>query len=123
MRGLNRRETAWTSQTIGAKRPITTFNGRADALPLPRPATAADPAEVLPAEDDAFPSWDKLAAATENPAASINCGFTKQGLPIGLQIVGPRFADLTVLRIAKLYETWRGPIMQWPQPTKAPARA
>lgn len=54
----------------------------------------------------------------ENPAASINCGFTKTGLPIGLQIVGPRFADLTVLRVSKLYETWRGPI-KWPQPPDA----
>jgi aspartyl-tRNA(Asn)/glutamyl-tRNA(Gln) amidotransferase subunit A len=54
----------------------------------------------------------------ENPAGSINCGFTKAGLPIGLQIVGPRFADLTVLRIARLYECWRGAI-KWPQPAKA----
>src|SRR5581483_7851047 len=55
---------------------------------------------------------------SENPAASINCGFTRAGLPIGLQIVGPRFADLTVLQVAKLYETWRGPIT-WPKPPKA----
>jgi aspartyl-tRNA(Asn)/glutamyl-tRNA(Gln) amidotransferase subunit A len=54
----------------------------------------------------------------ENPAASINCGFTASGLPIGLQIVGPRFADLTVLRVSRLYETWRGPI-KWPRPAKA----
>jgi Asp-tRNA(Asn)/Glu-tRNA(Gln) amidotransferase A subunit family amidase len=53
----------------------------------------------------------------ENPAVSINCGFTKAGLPIGLQIVAPRFADLTVLQVAKLYETWRGPIT-WPKPPK-----
>jgi aspartyl-tRNA(Asn)/glutamyl-tRNA(Gln) amidotransferase subunit A len=54
---------------------------------------------------------------SENPAATINCGFTKAGLPIGLQIVGPRFADLTVLQVAKLYETWRGPIT-WPKPPR-----
>jgi Asp-tRNA(Asn)/Glu-tRNA(Gln) amidotransferase A subunit family amidase len=35
-------------------------------------------------------------------------------MPIGLQIIGPRFADLTVLRTAKLFETWRGPIRNWP---------
>jgi aspartyl-tRNA(Asn)/glutamyl-tRNA(Gln) amidotransferase subunit A len=52
----------------------------------------------------------------ENPAASINCGFDKDGYAIGLQIVGPRFADMTVLKIAKLYETWRGPITNWPKP-------
>jgi aspartyl-tRNA(Asn)/glutamyl-tRNA(Gln) amidotransferase subunit A len=52
----------------------------------------------------------------ENPAASINCGFSKEGYPIGLQIVGPRFADLTVMGVAKQYETWRGPITNWPKP-------
>ncbi|NIP73483.1 MAG: amidase, partial [Gammaproteobacteria bacterium] len=31
---------------------------------------------------------------TGNPAASVPCGFTADGLPVGLQIVGPRFADL-----------------------------
>jgi aspartyl-tRNA(Asn)/glutamyl-tRNA(Gln) amidotransferase subunit A len=55
---------------------------------------------------------------SENPAATINCGFSKAGLPIGLQIVGPRFADLTVLQVAKLYETWRGAI-SWPKPPSA----
>ena len=59
----------------------------------------------------------------ENPAASINCGFTASGLPIGLQIVGPRFADLTVLRIAKFYESRRGVITNWPQPARQHAAA
>jgi aspartyl-tRNA(Asn)/glutamyl-tRNA(Gln) amidotransferase subunit A len=53
---------------------------------------------------------------SENPAASINCGFSKAGLPIGLQIVGPRFADLTVMRVSKFYERLRGAITNWPQP-------
>jgi len=55
----------------------------------------------------------------ENPAASINCAFSRAGLPIGLQIVGPRFADLTVLRMAKLLETWLGPITNWPKAPRA----
>jgi aspartyl-tRNA(Asn)/glutamyl-tRNA(Gln) amidotransferase subunit A len=38
---------------------------------------------------------------TEQPAASVNCGFTAGGLPIGLQIIGPRFDDLGVLRAAR----------------------
>ena len=41
---------------------------------------------------------------TGNPAASVPCGFTKDGLPIGLQIVGRRFDDATVLRAAASYE-------------------
>ncbi len=33
---------------------------------------------------------------SEQPAASINCGYTKEGKPIGLQIAGRRFDDLGV---------------------------
>jgi Asp-tRNA(Asn)/Glu-tRNA(Gln) amidotransferase A subunit family amidase len=59
----------------------------------------------------------------ENPAASINCGFSRKGDAIGLQIVGRRFADQTVLRVAKFYEDARGAITTWPQPAKLGAAA
>jgi aspartyl-tRNA(Asn)/glutamyl-tRNA(Gln) amidotransferase subunit A len=38
------------------------------------------------------------------PAASIPCGWSKEGLPIGMQIVGRRFDDLTVLQVSKAFE-------------------
>jgi aspartyl-tRNA(Asn)/glutamyl-tRNA(Gln) amidotransferase subunit A len=44
---------------------------------------------------------------TGQPAASIPCGFTRGGLPVGLHIVGPRFADALVLRAARAFETVR----------------
>ncbi len=50
------------------------------------------------------------------PAASIDCGRTSTGLPIGLQIVGHRHDDLGVLRAARAWERLRGPIEDWPQP-------
>ncbi len=50
----------------------------------------------------------------EQPAASINCGFSQSGMPIGLQIVAPKFADLRVIALSKAYELWRGPITSWP---------
>lgn len=50
----------------------------------------------------------------EQPAASLNCGFSRGGMPIGLQIIGPRFADLRVMALAKAYETVRGPML-WPE--------
>lgn len=53
---------------------------------------------------------------SDQPAASINCGFSAEGLPIGLQIVGPRFADLAVLRLAARFEDWQGAISRWPRP-------
>ncbi|HDR8966610.1 TPA: amidase [Burkholderia vietnamiensis] len=49
----------------------------------------------------------------EQPALSVNCGFTTSGMPIGLQIVGPRFSDRRVLELGKAYEAWQ-PAMQWP---------
>jgi len=39
-----------------------------------------------------------------NPAATVPVGFTAAGLPVGLQIVGRRFADLTVLQAAAAFE-------------------
>jgi Asp-tRNA(Asn)/Glu-tRNA(Gln) amidotransferase A subunit family amidase len=45
---------------------------------------------------------------TEQPAASVNCGFTSAGLPIGLQIVGPRFDDVGVLRAAHAFQQMYG---------------
>ncbi len=41
---------------------------------------------------------------TGQPAASVPCGWTDGGLPIGLQIVGRRYADATVLRAAAAFE-------------------
>lgn len=51
---------------------------------------------------------------TEQPAASINCGYTSQGLPIGLQIVGARFDDLGVLQVSRAFEQIRGEQRPWP---------
>lgn len=41
---------------------------------------------------------------TQQPAASVPCGFTKAGLPIGLHIIGRMFDDVSVLRAAHAYE-------------------
>jgi aspartyl-tRNA(Asn)/glutamyl-tRNA(Gln) amidotransferase subunit A len=41
---------------------------------------------------------------TQQPAATVPCGFTADGLPVGVQIVGPRHADALVLRAARAYE-------------------
>ncbi len=44
---------------------------------------------------------------TGQPAASVPAGFTPAGLPVGLQIVGRRFADLTVLQASAAFEQAR----------------
>ena len=53
---------------------------------------------------------------SEQPAASIDCGQTKAGLPIGLQIAGQRFDDLGVLQVARAFEMLRPAQRPWPQP-------
>ncbi|MSP96114.1 MAG: amidase [Betaproteobacteria bacterium] len=42
---------------------------------------------------------------TQQPAATVPCGLTKKGLPVGLHIVGPRYADALVLRAARAFES------------------
>jgi Asp-tRNA(Asn)/Glu-tRNA(Gln) amidotransferase A subunit family amidase len=41
---------------------------------------------------------------TSHPAASLPCGFTDDGLPVGMQVVGRRFREVDVLRLAARFE-------------------
>lgn len=72
------------------------------------PAFGVD--RIGPGELDPYWLWMKWTPfsypfnLTQQPAASINCGFTKEGLPIGLQIVGKMFDDAGVLRAARAFE-------------------
>ncbi|MFZ1006894.1 MAG: amidase [Candidatus Sulfotelmatobacter sp.] len=81
-------------------------------MPTPAPAIAdlkKDPDALRPAElkllrnTRPFNVWGL-------PAISVPCGFTKTGLPIGLQIAGPHWREDLVLRLAHAYEQateWR----------------
>ena len=53
---------------------------------------------------------------SEQPSASINCGYTRGGLPIGLQVTGPRHDDLGVLQVCHAWEQLRPAQRPWPQP-------
>jgi aspartyl-tRNA(Asn)/glutamyl-tRNA(Gln) amidotransferase subunit A len=75
-------------------------------MPIPAPAIAdlrRDPDVLRPAElrllrnTRPFNVWGL-------PAISVPCGFTKSGLPIGLQIAGPQWREDLVLRLASAYE-------------------
>jgi aspartyl-tRNA(Asn)/glutamyl-tRNA(Gln) amidotransferase subunit A len=57
---------------------------------------------------------------TGQPAASLPCGFSQDGLPIGLQLVGRRFDDRTVLRAAAAFEQARPWTKRRPAPPEAP---
>ncbi len=54
---------------------------------------------------------------SEQPAASVNWGFS-DGLPVGVQLVGQRFDDLGVLRLARLIERLRPAQQPWPEPPR-----
>ncbi len=55
---------------------------------------------------------------SEQPASSINAGFTRAGKPIGVQLAGRRFDDLGVLRATRWYEQARprAAVPTWPRP-------
>lgn len=50
---------------------------------------------------------------TGQPCATIRCGFTPDGMPAGLQIVGPKYSERLILRAAAAYEA-ASQASQWP---------
>lgn len=53
-----------------------------------------------------------LITLTGHPAMSLPCGFTEQGLPVGLQIIGRYRDELTLLKLAQAFETASKPYAQ-----------
>lgn len=91
------------------------FFERYDLLVTPSLSVAAFPVNRLMPEHWEQHEWDWLRWAgfsypfnlTWTPAASVPCGFTADRLPVGLQIVGPRFADGLVFRASRAFEQAR----------------
>ena len=52
---------------------------------------------------------------SEQPAASVNWSASGEGLPLGVQIIGQRFDDAGVLRLARLVEELRPAQRRWPE--------
>jgi len=74
------------------------------------PAFEARPAGSVPMTPESMLGWTPFSYPfnlTQQPACTIPCGLTSDGLPIGLQIVGPMFDDALVLRAARAFETVR----------------
>ncbi|MDH5709479.1 MAG: amidase family protein, partial [Hylemonella sp.] len=87
------------------------FMQRYDLLVTPSlaiPAFDARPAGQASMDPQAMLGWTPFSYPfnlTQQPACSIPCGLTSDGLPIGLQFVGPMFGDALVLRAARAYES------------------
>lgn len=75
---------------------------------LPIPAFGAGRDVPEGSEEPTWASWTPFSYPfnlTQQPAATVPCGFTSGGLPVGLQIVGARHADALVLRAAHAYQS------------------
>jgi aspartyl-tRNA(Asn)/glutamyl-tRNA(Gln) amidotransferase subunit A len=74
---------------------------------LPIPAFAAGVEVPQGSHSRRWTSWTPFTYPfnlTQQPAASVPCGFTGDGLPVAFQVVGPRHADALVLRVCKAYQ-------------------
>ncbi len=75
-------------------------------LPLAAFAAGKEVANLL--KEKRWTDWSPFSYPfnlTQQPAATVPCGLTKKGLPVGLHIVGPRYADALVLRAARAFES------------------
>ncbi|WP_445681210.1 amidase [Radicibacter daui] len=107
------------NQTIEMRKACGALFQQVDAVLSPTNPIISYPADWASPTNDPAKPFEHIAFTvpwnmSEQPASSINCGFSNGGMPIGLQIVAPRFADMEVLRLSKLYEDWRGPMTNWP---------
>jgi aspartyl-tRNA(Asn)/glutamyl-tRNA(Gln) amidotransferase subunit A len=86
--------------------------GELDVLIAPTLPIAAQPVGTTQVDIDgrSHPVRPSLVRYTRpfnvsgHPAASVPCGFTADGLPIGMQVIGRSFDEATVLRVADAYQ-------------------
>lgn len=109
-------------------RRMNEFHEQFDFLITPTTATTAFEAErwVPPAFEDlpntrAWSPFTALFNLSQQPAISVPCTVSTRGLPIGLQIAGPRFSDARVLQLAHHFFTTHRPsamrpLMNWAWP-------
>jgi aspartyl-tRNA(Asn)/glutamyl-tRNA(Gln) amidotransferase subunit A len=93
---------------------LRTIMRRADVFVLPTIPVPAQPAELMAQDieidgvtENLSPAYLRLTMPFNLaglPAVSCPCGFTMDGLPLGLQIVGKPFEEATALRIAHAYQ-------------------
>jgi aspartyl-tRNA(Asn)/glutamyl-tRNA(Gln) amidotransferase subunit A len=92
-------------------RHMNAFHQEWDLLLTPQLPLAAFDAGIEYPEGRGMSSWFDWSPFTypfnftQQPAASVPCGFTRDGLPAALQIVGARYAEDVVLRASRAYES------------------
>jgi aspartyl-tRNA(Asn)/glutamyl-tRNA(Gln) amidotransferase subunit A len=115
----------YQQRRVGVGEAMKRFHLRYDLLVTP--ATALPAFEVGKVAPDRLPAGVAASAIdwtwwtpfsfpfnlTQQPAISVNCGYTRGGLPIGLQIVAPAYREDLALRAAAAYERTQPPLA-WP---------
>ena len=100
----------WVNQRAELGLCMARFHRECDVLLTPTLPLAAFEAGRLAPEGTDQTNWTHWTPfsfpfnLTQQPAASIPCGFTIAGLPVGLQIVAAKYQDGLVLRVARAFE-------------------
>jgi aspartyl-tRNA(Asn)/glutamyl-tRNA(Gln) amidotransferase subunit A len=106
--GLERHDAAMAQAALGVA--MARFHADWDLLLTPTmPIAAFEAGREVPegSRDPHWPGWTPFTYPfnlTQQPAATVPCGSTADGLPVGLQLVGPRHAEALVLRAAHAFE-------------------
>ncbi len=113
------------SQILEMHRAAVMATAPFDYVISPTAPITAFPAELASPSDDPLNPFPHIGFTvaynmSEQPAATINCGYDREGLPIGLQIIGRRFDDVGVIGLAMAVEAMRSSEARpWPQPPVA----
>jgi amidase len=104
-RALALRSAAWDRMRIFQEKYEYFISPTSQVLPFD--INQPYPTEIEGVRMSTYVEWQKsciLISALENPAISVPCGFSDEGLPVGLQIVGRHRDDWGVLQMAHAFE-------------------
>lgn len=108
-------------QTLTMRRVTEGVFAEVDAVLSPTTPVVAFPADWPSPTNDPQCPFEHIVYTVpwnmgEQPAISLNGGFSRGGMPLGVQLITARFNDALVLRLAHALERWVGPVTQWPAP-------
>ncbi|MBD3896558.1 amidase [Halomonas sp. ML-15] len=108
-------------QTLNMRRATEAVFEQVDAVISPTTPNVAFPADWVSPTNDPQRPFEHIVYTLpwnmgEQPAISLNGGFSDAGMPLGVQLIGPRFADHLVLKLAKALEARLELAPRWPSP-------
>lgn len=106
-------------QTMAMRRATEAVFDKVDAVISPTTPNIAFPAEWPSPTNDPRQPFEHIVYNVpwnmgEQPAISLNAGFSSGNMPIGVQLIGPRFADHFVLKLARQLEARLALPARWP---------